>query len=84
MLNLLKDIWFFIKDNAIAMIALCIVITTILYIFTSIFILIKKCKSNLDLPIKKLLEEENHFMFQSNQMSEMTSDNDDETNEIPF
>ena len=60
MFNLLKDIWFFIKDNAIAMIALCIVITTILYIFTSIFILIKKRKSNLDLPMKKLLEEENH------------------------
>ncbi len=84
MFNLLKDIWFFIKDNAIAMIALCIVITTILYIFTSIFILIKKRKSNLDLPIKKLLEEENHFMFQSNQMSEMTTDDDNETNEIPF
>ena len=84
MFNLLKDIWFFIKDNAIAMMALCIVITTILYIFTSIFILIKKRKSNLDLPIKKLLEEENHFMFQSNQMSEMTTDDDNETNEIPF
>lgn len=84
MLNLLKEIWFFVKDNAIAMIALCIVITTILYIFTSIFILIKKRKSNLDLPAKKLLEEENHFMFQSDKMSEMTSDNDDETNEISF
>lgn len=84
MFNLLKDIWFFIKNNAIAMITLCIVITTILYIFTSIFILIKKRKSNLDLPMKKLLEEENHFMFQSDKMSEMTSDNDDETNEIPF
>lgn len=84
MFNLLKDIWFFIKDNAIAMITLCIVVTTILYIFTSIFILIKKRKSNLDLPMKKLLEEENHFMFQSDKMSEMTSDNDDETNEIPF
>ena len=84
MFNLLKDIWFFIKDNAITMITLCIVITTILYIFTSIFILIKKRKSNLDLPMKKLLEEENHFMFQSDKMSEMTSDNDDETNEIPF
>ena len=70
MFNLLKDIWFFIKDNAIAMITLCIVITTILYIFTSIFILIKKRKSNLDLPMKKLLEEENHFMFQSDKMSE--------------
>ena len=34
--------------------------------------------------MKKLLEEENHFMFQSDKMSEMTSDNDDETNEIPF
>lgn len=84
MLNLLKEIWFFVKDNAIAMIALCIVITTILYIFTSIFILIKKRKSNLDLPMKKLLEEENHFMFQSDKMSKMTSDNDDEINEIPF
>lgn len=84
MLNLLKEIWFFIKDNAIAMIALCIVITTILYIFTSIFILIKKRKSNLDLPTKKLLEEENHYMFKSSNMPEMTIDNDDETNEIPF
>ena len=84
MFEILKNIWFFIKDNAIGMIALCVVITTILYIFTSIFILIKKRKSNLDLPSKKLLEEENHFMFQSNKMSEMTSDNDDETNEIPF
>lgn len=84
MFHILKEIWSFIKDNAIAMIALCIVITTILYIFTSIFILLKKRKSNLDLPVKKLLEEENHVMFQSEDKSEMTSDNDDETNEIPF
>jgi len=34
--------------------------------------------------MKKLLEEENHVMFQSDKMSKMTSDNDDEINEIPF
>lgn len=84
MFHILKEIWSFIKDNAIAMIALCIVITTILYIFTSIFVLLKKRKSNLDLPTKKLLEEENHYVLKSSNTSEMTNISGDDNNEIPF
>lgn len=84
MFHILKEIWSFIKDNAIAMIALCIVITTILYIFTSIFVLLKKLKSNLDLPTKKLLEEENHYVLKSSNTSEMTNISGDDNNEIPF
>lgn len=84
MFNLLKNIWSFIKDNAIAMIALCIVITLIIYVLTSILILIKKRKSNLDLPTKKLLEEENHYVLKSLNTSEMTNISGDDNNEIPF
>ncbi len=83
-LDILKKIYIFIKDNAIFVIAIVLVICLILNMITSLLLIFKKLKKNRNIPQIKALEEENHFMFQSDKMSEMTSDNDDETNEIPF
>lgn len=81
-MGILKDIWDFIKGNAIFIIAICVVICTILYIFTSIFILVKKRKNNLDLPMSKVLEEERHFV--ENQSNSDSNDSADIEGDLPF